>query len=1004
MSAKTDARYTGNASLAYNRPPPVQERRRSPSPGPPGAYPPYDRYAPERISPVYREGYGNNYRQDSWRQDRPYYNPPYGGSPSPDRYGPPRSAEQESWVRPSWRSPDMQNWTESRIGRPSPYENNRDYDRHPDLPVGDQSPERPFRTNAPQPYSPHERFRRYPPAQEYRDPYPYAHTRSDSYRSYVDRGPWEPAYYPDEYSPSYEPNVRSTSYGRYSGRSRRRTRSVSGGSVQDGAPSPIRTRTNLPDRTQVPARSPSTYSRDSSMKHVDSYAVSPFSRTRSRSRSSSRSSRSQRSERPAGLAASQIQTMQYLDASIMAADANGILPHPSEEAVSPPPGSPSPAGTAEEPPDMPIHEHNHVAHEDAVTVVENTAETLSTQNLEKHSVPDTTTIIDISLRSKPQPLPPIQTQAIEPVESVQISQDASPEPDIPLAVQHRRSSASNAPSPAEASFGENMLSRPETPPGEPIPLSEALRMIVAVRLQQDRQTQEERVDPILQDNLSKVERLPTPEPTSPEAVVQEVGSPSRTKQREETFFSHKPSLEVRFAQRQTDLNEKVHYLKEQYLELHERWLVQCGKLDEVARQIALQEAAATAGRTTRRSAASMGDAVRSDLEMEQIIASLGNEELTDANHLGARNAAKIPDMITVTSGEVEYLYDDTNNEVENPSEFYVPHTHAEDWTDEEITTLVEKFAEFPKQFGIIADFLPNKTAAECVAFYYLHKHKHIDFRKVVARRAASKRRRGGRKQKSNALLTDIMKHDDEVHASSGSGKRRRTVPLPGEPRKGRRNAHDKQTPTATPTPEPDGDTRKRKRRTTTKAAVAAEQDEGNDDGDVDPKPAKRTRRTRKPRTTSATPAGTPAIPDEGSATGATKFVDQTEVTAKRKAGSTNWSEDDRVAALFLRLLAQYGDDFKRIASSMPNKTTIQVSTFYKANAVAMDLESIVRSAPKRSPSPENESWADGLLPGSGAVTPSVSSTSTPAESYTGANYNGYPFEPHYHMNVPCALN
>lgn len=435
--------------------------------------------------------------------------------------------------------------------------------------------------------------------------------------------------------------------------------------------------------------------------------------------------------------------------------------------------------------------------------------------------------------AKPTSLPAL----VIPSEATQAPQEGSPEPDIPLAAQHTRNSVSHPPSPMEEiSLGETPVEIPprdETPPGEPIPLSEALRMVVAMRLQCDRQTQDERVDPVLQDNLSKVMILPPlAQVTSPEAVVKEVGNTERVKIREDLFIAAKPSLEVRFAQRQADLTEKVQHVREEYLALHERWSIQCGKLDDIARAIALQEAAATAGRTTRRSAASMGDAVRSDLEMEQIIASLGNEELTDANHLGAKNAAKIPDMISVTTGEVEFYYDDTNNEIENPSQFYVPHTHVADWTDKEITTLVEKFAEFPKQFGIIADFLPNKTSAECVAFYYLHKHKHIDFRKVVARRAASKRRRGGRKHKSNALLTDILKHDDEVHAGSASGTRRKTVPLPGETRRGRRSAnHDKQTPTETSTPEPDSvDGRKRKRRTTAKAVASAELDLTNEEG------------------------------------------------------------------------------------------------------------------------------------------------------------------------------
>ena len=66
----------------------------------------------------------------------------------------------------------------------------------------------------------------------------------------------------------------------------------------------------------------------------------------------------------------------------------------------------------------------------------------------------------------------------------------------------------------------------------------------------------------------------------------------------------------------------------------------------------------------------------------------------------------------------------------------------------------------------------------------------------------------------------------------------------------------------------------------------------------------------------------------------------------------------------------------------------------------MGLEAIARGAPKRSPSPGNESWTGSALPGSGMVTPSISSASTPAESYPSMNYNGYPFDSHYRLNGP----
>ncbi|EMD35423.1 hypothetical protein CERSUDRAFT_24032, partial [Gelatoporia subvermispora B] len=228
-------------------------------------------------------------------------------------------------------------------------------------------------------------------------------------------------------------------------------------------------------------------------------------------------------------------------------------------------------------------------------------------------------------------------------------------------------------------------------------LREGLRLVVKTRLRYDYQTREERVEPVLSSNRA-IADAPRSGAGSAHSLVQEIVH-QRLAQEHSASIT-KQSLQARFAQRRAALTEKVHRLRDEYMTLHKRWREHCAKLDEVAKASALEEAAATAGRTTRRSTA-LGDAVRSDLEMEQIIASLGNEELTDANHLSARNAATIPDMISVTNGSVDYLYDDTNNIVDDPINFYAPNTGLDDWTEEERQIFLEQFVIHPKQFGII---------------------------------------------------------------------------------------------------------------------------------------------------------------------------------------------------------------------------------------------------------------------------------------------------------------
>ncbi|THU93521.1 hypothetical protein K435DRAFT_779813, partial [Dendrothele bispora CBS 962.96] len=315
-------------------------------------------------------------------------------------------------------------------------------------------------------------------------------------------------------------------------------------------------------------------------------------------------------------------------------------------------------------------------------------------------------------------------------------------------------------------------------------LPDALRVVVMTRLLAERQTRQELVEPVLVSNIALSTGLfPDSTPgTSPEVLIDEMTSPDseRVQARMRKFNKMKNSLIEEFEARQVTLKDKVQRLTEEYLTLHEKWVAHCTQLDEQAKTkantlfatvgtVPVAPPPPITGRTTRRSAATLGDAVRSDFEMEQIIASLGYDEATDPNQLAGRNVATIPDMISVSKGKVDYVYDDNNLLVKDPVTYYAPHTGIHDWTEEEKQLFLDKFAAHPKQFGAIAKHLPNKTTAQCVDFYYLHKKLTIDFRKVVAMKAPGRKGRRGRagKGKGNALLTDIIQHDAEVSNNPG---------------------------------------------------------------------------------------------------------------------------------------------------------------------------------------------------------------------------------------------
>ena len=302
-------------------------------------------------------------------------------------------------------------------------------------------------------------------------------------------------------------------------------------------------------------------------------------------------------------------------------------------------------------------------------------------------------------------------------------------------------------------------------------LRDPLELVVRTRFFCDHQTREERVDPVLLANLSlsclRGTGISEEPELNAEGVIREVMKGPRFASLVRGFGVLRPSLVDFVSQRRTLVNDKIRHLREDYVNLQEKWKSHCHKLNEQAKPSIFEGEAMPIGRTTRRTA-NLGDTVRSDLEMEQILASLESNDLSDPHYLSQHNLATIPDMVSVKNGKIDYLFDDTCHRVENPAEYYAPQTGIHDWTEEEKKTFLDKYASHPKQFGIIANHLPNKTSSQCVDYYYLHKKGLIDFRKVVSKFGSKRRRRGAGKRKGNALLTDIQKHDEEVNRDVGS--------------------------------------------------------------------------------------------------------------------------------------------------------------------------------------------------------------------------------------------
>jgi hypothetical protein len=349
-----------------------------------------------------------------------------------------------------------------------------------------------------------------------------------------------------------------------------------------------------------------------------------------------------------------------------------------------------------------------------------------------------------------------------------------------------------------------------------------------------------------------------------DTLMQEVFAGQRVENTIQAFESHvRNSVVANMASRQEIVDEKIVQLRREYLALHKEWVTRCAELDNSHRvDPAGGEVSAVPTRTTRRSAAVLGDAVRSDLEMEQIIASLGNDELYDPAHLALRNLAVIPDMISVSRGKVDAVFDDTNNAVDDPQSFFDPSPGLAEWTDDEVEIYKQRFAKYPKQFGHIAVGLTHKTQAQCVQFYYLHKKALIDFREAITTYGQSKRRRGGRRtdKKKGGLLADIRQHDAEVSKGQDSvkrrpgavGRRRRESARVAPRRSSTAVQQEEQTPVTTPTPEPEPEPVRPKRRRNPRPAPEPEPASvgtgtGTGTGTEEPLPKRSRRGPRKPK-------------------------------------------------------------------------------------------------------------------------------------------------------------
>ena len=255
-----------------------------------------------------------------------------------------------------------------------------------------------------------------------------------------------------------------------------------------------------------------------------------------------------------------------------------------------------------------------------------------------------------------------------------------------------------------------------------------------------------------------------------------------------------------------------------------------------------------------------GDAVRSEAEFLEILASLETADLRDPDARAARTAAVVPDMVVDPAERREVLelaFDDGRYLVDDPVDTYGIDQPLDVWTEDEVETFCKRYAAHPKQFGKIAADLADKSTAQCVMFYYRMKNT-IDFRSLSDRRGRDGRRKKGKKRpeggKGSSLLSNLNKKPRMAAPPAPIDERDDEDDGESAPTSPRLNRREPPSTSAVFTP---GPSFARSRPRPSASATASAQEDVSDDGAAS-RPS--TAQTPKPSflPPPATPAGAPA--------------------------------------------------------------------------------------------------------------------------------------------------
>lgn len=203
------------------------------------------------------------------------------------------------------------------------------------------------------------------------------------------------------------------------------------------------------------------------------------------------------------------------------------------------------------------------------------------------------------------------------------------------------------------------------------------------------------------------------------------------------FANFKHSLAKYIDRNRAALAEKDTELRKEYDFMYEEWQAKIIKWEEEQMQKSFRSSRQNPSRgIQRRSIGEFGN----DLDNNGGFDQYDYDAADDFRYL--KTLAIIPPMLLDQRIREVYRYLDGNRTFEDSLHSIRLSNNENPWTEEEKKIFLKKYLDFPKEFGRIAAFLPNKTFQDCILFYYLNK-KSLKLRSLTKQALAlrNKRRR-----------------------------------------------------------------------------------------------------------------------------------------------------------------------------------------------------------------------------------------------------------------------